>query len=189
MTIQTRLKEKNMTIYRLSKASRVPYATLNDICNGKVRLEKCSAETIYRIARALEIPMEDLLAPCFLMRSSFENFKSAVCHRVKESGDIAFLLHTLESDEIRTYYARKWYPECLYLLAMVDYLSRENQIPLDTEYDDLRALRLEKPVYPASIRAIAAAANSDAALKEAEQAAIPEFSRFNIMESEVRNVI
>ena len=72
---------------------------------------------------------------------------------------------------------------------MVDYLSRENQIPVDTEYDDLRALRLEKPVYPASIRAIAAAENSDAALKEAEQAAIPEFSRFNIMESEVRDVI
>ncbi len=189
MTIQTKLKEKNMTIYRLSKASLVPYATLNDICNGKVRLEKCSAETIYRIARTLEIPMEELLAPCFWERSSFENFKSTICHRVKESGDIAFLLHTLEGDEIRTYYERKWYPECFYLLAMVDYLSRENRIPLDKEYDDLRMLRLEKPVYPASIRAIAAAANSDAPLKDAEQAAIPEFSRFNIMESEVRDVI
>jgi len=189
MTIRTKLKEKTMTIYRLAKTSRVPYATLNDICNGKVRLEKCSAETIYRIARALDIPMEELLEPCFWERSSFENFKSTVCHRVKESGDIAFLLNTLESDEIRTYYERKWYPECLYLLAMVDYLSRENRIPVDAEYDDLRALRLEKPVYPAGIRAIAAAANSDIPLKEAEKEAIPEFSRFNIMESEVRNVV
>lgn len=189
MTIQTRLKEKNMTIYRLSKASRVPYATLNDICNGKARLEKCSAETVYRIAGALEIPMEELLAPCFWERSSFENFKSTICHRVKESGDIAFLLQTLESDDIRTYYNREWYPECFYLLAMVDYLSRENRIPLDAEYDDLRALRLEKPIYPASVRALAAAENSDAPLKAAEKAAIPEFLRFNIVESEVRNVV
>ena len=189
MTIQNALKQRNMSIYRLAKTSEVPYATVNDICNGKAQMEKCSAETIYRLAHALGVSMEELLAPCFLKRSSFENFKSTVCHRVKESGDIAFLLNTLESDEIRTYYERKWYPECLYLLAMVDYLSRENRIPVDAEYDDLRALRLEKPVYPAGIRAIAAAANSDIPLKEAEKEAIPEFSRFNIMESEVRNVV
>ena len=125
MTIQTRLKEKNMTIYRLSKASRVPYATLNDICNGKVRLEKCSAETIYRIAQVLKVSMEELLAPCFEVRSIFENFKSTICHRVKESGDVAFLIDTLERNTIRAYYDRKWYPECFYLLAMVDYLSHQ----------------------------------------------------------------
>jgi plasmid maintenance system antidote protein VapI len=63
MTIQDALKQKRMSIYRLAKTSEVPYATVNDICNGKAQLEKCSAETIYRIAHALDITMEELLAP------------------------------------------------------------------------------------------------------------------------------
>jgi len=171
MTIQEAMRQRNMSIYRLAKTSEVPYATLNDICNGKARLEKCSAETIYKIAHALDISMEDLLAPCFLKRSSFENFKSTVCHRVKEMGDI------------------QWYPESLYLLAMLDYISRENNVPLCDDYDDLRRCRLEHPVYPTSIRAIAAATKSDSAMKDAASAAIPEFRRFNIIENEVRNVI
>ena len=189
MTIQEALKEKDMSIYRLAKTSAVPYATVNDICNGKAKLEKCSAETIYRLARALGVSMEDLLAPCILKRSSFENFKSAVCHRVKELGDIDFIMDTLESQEIRTYYDRQWYPESLYLLAMLDYISRENDIPLCDDYDDLRLCRLEKPVYPASIRAISAASKSNTVLHDAAMAAIPEFTRFNIIENEVRNVV
>jgi len=189
MTIQEAMRQRNMSIYRLAKTSEVPYATLNDICNGKARLEKCSAETIYKIAHALDISMEDLLAPCFLKRSSFENFKSTVCHRVKEMGDIPFIIDTLESQDIRTYYDRQWYPESLYLLAMLDYISRENNVPLCDDYDDLRRCRLEHPVYPTSIRAIAAATKSDSAMKDAASAAIPEFRRFNIIENEVRNVI
>lgn len=189
MTIQDALKQKNMSIYRLAKTSEVPYATVNDICNGKAQLEKCSAETIYRLAHALDVSMEELLAPCFLKRSSFENFKSTVCHRVKELGDIDFIADTLESEEIRTYYDRKWYPESLYLLAMLDYISRENDIPLCDDYDDLRRCRLEKPIFPASIRAVSAASKNDAAMRRAAAAAIPEFKRFNIIENEVRNVI
>ena len=102
MTVQQKLQERNMSIYRLAKESHVPYATVNDICNNKAQLEKCTAETIYRIAQVLKVSMEELLAPCFALRSSFENFKSAICHRVKEQGDIAFLIDTLESNEIRT---------------------------------------------------------------------------------------
>lgn len=189
MTIQDILQEKNMSVYRLAKTSQIPYATVNDICNGKTRLEKCSAETVYRLAHALNVSMEELLAPCFIKRSSFENFKSTVCHRVKELGDINFIIDTLESQDIRTYYNRKWYPESLYLLAMLDYLSRENDVPICDDYDDLRRCKLEKPVYPASIRALSAAAQDDAAIKEASKTAIPEFMRFNIVENEVRNVI
>ena len=189
MTIQDALKQKNMSIYRLARMSEVPYSTVNDICNGKAQLEKCSAETIYRLAQALDVSMEELLAPCFLKRSSFENFKSTVCHRVKELGDIDFIAETLESREIRTYYDRKWYPESLYLLAMLDYISRDNGIPLCDDYDDLRRCRLEKPIYPASVRAISAAAKNDAAMQRAVATAIPEFKRFNIIENDVRNVI
>lgn len=189
MILRDALKKKNITIYRLAKESGLPYATVNDICNGKANLENCSAETVYKIARALNVSMEELIAPCLLKRSSFENFKSTVCQRVKEMGDIDFLIDTLESGDIRTYYNRKWYPESLYLLAMVDYLSKENDVPLDSEYDDIRKCRLEKPVYPASLRAVSVAEGNNNALKESEKTAISEFMQFNIVESEVRNVV
>ena len=162
---------------------------VNDIFNGKSQLNRCSAETVYRLAHALDLSMEELLAPCLLKRSSFENFKSLICHRVKELGDFDFIADTLQSGMIRTYFNRKWYPESLYLLAMLDYISRVNDIPLCDEYDDLRRYKLEKTLYPASILAVSAASKSDEIMKRAAMDAIPEFKRFNIIENEVRNVV
>ena len=75
------------------------------------------------------------------------------------------------------------------MLAMVDYISRENDIPICDDYDDLRICKLDEPVYPASLRAMAIASNNDSVLKDAFVNAIPEFKRFNIIENEVRNVI
>ena len=189
MYLDHQLQQKNMTIYRLSKESGVPYATLNDICNGKTRLEKCSAETVYRIAHALDTPMDNLLAPLMEKRSSFELFKSSVCHRLKELGDIDFILDTLQRDEIRAYYQRKWYPESLYLLAMLDYISRLNNVPLCKEYDDLRSAKLDHTIYPTSVLAMCAVMEDTQAKEKARREAIPEFLKYNIIENEVRNVI
>lgn len=122
-------------------------------------------------------------------RISFELFKSNICHRVKEQGDIDFLIETLEKDMICEYYQRRWYPECLYLLAMVDYISRVNNIPTCSEYNDLRACRLEKTIYPAGVLAVSAAKNDEGIKEKARAEAIPEFMRFNIVENEVRDVI
>ena len=70
---------------------------------------------------------------------------------------------------------------------MLDYVSRENGVPLCAEYSDLRSQKLADPVYPSSILAMATV--SQAAVKEeARLYAIPEFLRFNIIENEVRNV-
>lgn len=61
MMIETLLKKQNMTKYRLSIQSGIPHATLNDLCSGKTRLEKCSAETLYKLSKALGVPMELLV--------------------------------------------------------------------------------------------------------------------------------
>ena len=187
--INTLLHNNSMTKYRLSKLSGIPYTTINDICSGKADIKKCSVDNVYRIAKALGVTVEELLEPYYIDRPDFELFKSNTCHKLKEIGDIDFVIDTLESRIIISYMDRKWYPEAMYLLAMLDYVSRENNIPLCDEYDDLRCCRLEKPVYPASVRAVAAASMSDTAVKKAEETAIPEFIRFNIIESEVRDVV
>lgn len=123
-------------------------------------------------------------------RCSFELFKSNVCHRLKEQGDIDFLIETLKEDMIRQYYDKKWYPESFYLLAMVDYISRENNVPICNDYDDLRQQKMQKMIYPVGILLITASVLSDDSVKEdAVKHAIPEFLKYNIVESEVRNVI
>ena len=60
MIIEDLLEKRNMTKYRLAVLAGVPHATLNDICSGKTKLEKCSAETVYKIANALGVSMEML---------------------------------------------------------------------------------------------------------------------------------
>ncbi len=182
------MESKKLTVYRLSKESGVPYTTVSDLCNNKVNLRKCSAETLYRLAKALGVSMESLIEPDMEQRCDFELFKSNVCHRLKTLGDTAFLIELLEQDKIRLYHKKKWFPESLYLLAMLDYLSRLSGIALCTRYDDLRNTKLGTPLYPASVLALAAVTNSEEQKRKAIASAIPEFIRFNIVECEVRNV-
>lgn len=56
--IEELLDKCNMTKYRLAVQSGIPHATLSDICSGKTRLEKCSAETVYKLAKVLNVSME-----------------------------------------------------------------------------------------------------------------------------------
>ena len=188
MDISSIIQEKQISKYRLAKQSGIPYMTLNDILSGKARLEKCSAETVYKLSRELGVAMEELLAPYVEPRPSFELFKSNVCHRLKELGDVDFLIDVIESDEISEYYNRGWYPECLYLLAMVDYISRINGFPLCDSYREMRNVKLRNVVYPSSVLAAAEVSGESGIKTRALQSAIPEFMRFNIVESEVRNV-
>lgn len=195
MSIQEILSRRGMTKYMLAKASGVPYTTINDICSGKTKIEKCSAGTLYKLAKPLGVSMEGLVEDGMKggtemeYRSTFDVFKSNVCHQVKDMGDLDFIIHTLQSDEIRKYFDKKWYPESLYLLAMVDYLSRENGLPISLEYNDIRAHKLAEPLFPLSVVMADAIAKDGKWKAESLRDAIPEFIHFNIVESEVRNVI
>lgn len=122
-------------------------------------------------------------------RVSFSVYKSNVCHLVKDKGDLLFILDTLKSNEIRKLFDLAWYPEAFYLLAMVDYLSRQNNIPICTNYDDLRCRKLEEPIYPVGSIILDTAMHTTLNVEKAIKNAIPEFARFNIIECEVRDVV
>ena len=61
MNIKEILKEKNITIYQLSKISGLPKSTLTDICTGKSKIENCSAKTIQQLAKSLNYSMDELM--------------------------------------------------------------------------------------------------------------------------------
>ncbi len=58
MLIEDLLAKRGITKYRLAVQAGIPHTTLNDICSGKTKLEKCSAETVYKLAKALGVSME-----------------------------------------------------------------------------------------------------------------------------------
>ena len=61
MTIQSLLRKKKMSMYRLSQISGVPKTTVIDICSGKSDIEGCTAKTVMQLSRALGCTMEELM--------------------------------------------------------------------------------------------------------------------------------
>lgn len=62
MTIQQLLQNMQMSRYRLSKISGIPWATLADIYSGKTHLNRCGAGTLSKLSKTLGISIEELLA-------------------------------------------------------------------------------------------------------------------------------
>lgn len=61
MTLQALIDGEKITKYQLSKISGVPKTTVIDICSGKSSIQKCSAKTVYQIAKALNRSMEEIM--------------------------------------------------------------------------------------------------------------------------------
>lgn len=55
------IKEKNLSVYKLSEISNVPYTTLNELINGKKKVNECKIKTIENIANSLNCSIETLL--------------------------------------------------------------------------------------------------------------------------------
>lgn len=124
----------------------------------------------------------------YSQRENFDIFKSNVCHHLKDAGDIQFIIDVLENDFINMFYQKEWYREALYMLAVLDYISRENGIDICNKYDDLRRMKLSEIVYLSGIYLLYLLSGDKKILDDSFENSIPEFKRFNIVENEIRNV-
>ena len=186
--LETRLQDKRLSVYQCGKQSGIPYTTVLELVRGKTRLEKCSAETVYKLSRVLGVAMEELIEDVTEPRLRFETFKGNVCHRIKDLGDLPFIVETLQKDEITRFWNKRWYPEAFYLLAALDYLSRVNDLPLCRKYDPIRTQKLQKTLYPRDVE-LARKLSPDLDIREkSRRESIPEFMRFNIVERGIRDV-
>ena len=88
MSINEILNDIGMTKYRLAKLSGIPNATLSELCSGKTSIEKCSGETLYKIAKVLNVSMESLLD---------ERMTNLARERSYEYGLPAYLQHDLDA--------------------------------------------------------------------------------------------
>jgi len=124
----------------------------------------------------------------YMDSEDFENFKSNICHVLNSMGDLPFLIAILKKDVIRFCYQNNILLECYYLLGMIDYLCRLNELPLDGSYDDIRQYKFNEPVFPEGVDFLCYIHKNNMAREEYLKKAIPEFLMFNIVESDIRNV-
>ena len=61
MNIKHYLLDIGMSITEFSNKCGLPYSTIAELANGKKTLSKCTAGTVYRIAKELGISVERLL--------------------------------------------------------------------------------------------------------------------------------
>lgn len=187
--LQDLLKQNNLTVHQCSKKAGIPYMTLLELVHGKTSLLRCNTRTAYRLSLALNINMEDLIEPYAkweIDTESWDNYKSALQHMLKNMGDKPFILDAVKNKVPFYYCQQKKIKECLYLVAMIDYLCRVNHIKLYAGFEPFRSMKLEDPKYPTDILLIDALGVMDKS--ESLKYAIPEFLRHNIIEGDIRNV-
>jgi hypothetical protein len=139
--------------------------------------------------RYLKEPDSDDIILDFDEPEDFENFKSNVCHSLESAGDLRFLLAVLKSTKIQDYYNNNQLLECFYLLGMVDYLCRINNLPFSDEYDYIRKYKMKEPVFPGGIHILCSLKGNDKPKDDYLKKAIPEFLIYNIVEGNVKNVV
>ena len=96
MNLNIIIRQSGMTKYKVAKLSGVPHATLNDLCSGKSRIEKCSAETLYRIAKALNVSMESLIETVIIEKEEMQRVQ-ITRERSYEYGLPEYLQHDLDA--------------------------------------------------------------------------------------------
>ena len=62
-TFCRKLQESGLTMYALAKQSGVSYTTVNELCRGKLDINRCSAEIVWRLSAILSAEMGALLNP------------------------------------------------------------------------------------------------------------------------------
>lgn len=118
----------------------------------------------------------------------FDAYRSNVCHLLHNLGDKEFIRTILKEDVINTLIEKRHSAWALYLLAMLDYVCRENNVPLSEKYTKLRNAKLDTLYMPKSIRIGVELFNNIEILEQAYKIAIPEFLEHNFLEGDVRNV-
>lgn len=61
MNFKDFIKDKGISVYRLSRDTGIPTQTVRDLTNGRIPFEKTSLGNAYKIAKYLNINTDDLI--------------------------------------------------------------------------------------------------------------------------------
>ena len=207
MYLQKLMNERNMTRAELCKTSGVPDSTLRDILTGKVRLDRCKSGTLLRIANALETTtdsiLEHFLAECpESYDSGYNDSDPTYLHDNNSLLDFYVLVDLivqgravipdtdmirfiLSEDLVEKMFSVAHYREGLFLVGLVDYLTRKHGLPQNPRFDVYRKYALDYPVYSLdTLHEYDDTFALEEAKELAEDFAIPELGAYNIFMTE-----
>lgn len=187
------LSEKNISLYRLEKESRVCHATLSDLYNERTDIEKCSSLLVHRIAKAMDISMDDLYdflsyqdLSLITYSDSFDLFKSNICHELKELQYKRFLQKHLLNNSVEKYFNEDKKAEALYLLSMIDYLCASNNLPAPQEYSQIRRCKLKRMLVSKSVYLLLK--SRSITISQLCRESIGTFLKHNILEADIDGI-
>lgn len=175
------------TIDDVSRYSGVEKENVRKYFTGESSLLDCPTRDFAALAELFHLTVQELwdMAEHYDFNpKDFEIFKSNTCHTVKEFGNRGFISEIVDKEYIETYWNNKNRLCACYLLAMIDYLCRIEQLPLFEKFERIRKYKLPKLIYPYSFNFI----NDEDLLQDALKQAIPEFYRHGIIEGDIFNV-
>lgn len=174
MNFEKELEKRKTNIRLCSIQSDIPYSTLYPIVKGQVDIGTCSYQTVAKLARFLGYRPDEIVYEM----EDFQTFRNNLHHQIRK-GDLAFLLKTIESNDVSYYIRHEDYLKALYLVATVDYLSRKNQLPLCDKYEDVRHMKLKQPYF----------VGDSAFMPSSRNDCIPEFVDHNIYEGDLYDAV
>lgn len=125
---------------------------------------------------------------------SYDTFRSEICHMYHFDGDYEFIKKVMKSNLVVYFWNKKEYAKSLYVLAIIDYISWKNDVPLFEEYEQIRKRKLEDILYPSEIvmmdRIEQSNRNRNMAIEECRNDECGAFFfRHNIIERSIEDVV
>jgi len=128
----------NISLYKLSKDTGIPYSTLSDLTCGNTLIENTSSNTLYRLAKYFNITMESLYESA-LLQSTLHIYNEGrdihvdySTHKFKYAGP----KNLLSFRKINKVVGNTIYMECYFL-------NSEGEIYVEEDYIDLRDIFAE----------------------------------------------
>jgi len=188
------LNEKEKSLYRLSKESEIPYSTLYELTHDYDVYRKCSADTLFRLSKALGISMDYLyerfsnrLLEVAIASSSFDLYRSQITHDLNRLGDQEFFHQIISDNTIEHLFWSNLLHEAYYLYATVLYLARINHFQLPV-YSWMKKEKIKNQViFPSGVFLKYKVYNNPDILRDEYRKSIPEFRKFGFVERDLKN--
>lgn len=187
MNFKELLKTKNISGYALAKNTGIPYATINDLINGKTVFQNVSLKHAIAISDYLKINIRELSKLENKPQIEFRYFRNNLLADLKRNDPMEFARKLINSKEIDYYYKNNAKECAYYILALIDYIFEMNKEKLyGKRYNNLRKEKLDRPFFGGS--KIINFKTIEEAEKTLNIKVIPEFKKFNIIEEDIFNV-
>lgn len=118
----------------------------------------------------------------------YTDYTSELCHMLKRMGDYEFIKRILNYIDLNELLQSGRKKHALYTVAMIDYVSKENHLPVKAELAEYRCMKMDSISFSSGVETYTRITHKSDLKDRALQTALDEFLVYNIVESSIRDV-